>query len=309
MTTSETPTTEPTTDETGTWGPPPFPEPPERGEVDVVAGRAVFWSPDTALRAGSVVLGGSPFSVTVVPDQWRDFARRAHGLGAAGLTAADDTERAAARFLLDLGILHPLPVPHGEVTDVEVVIPMYGDPTLLDPLLVSLAVEGHPVTVVDDATPDPDHAARIEEITSRHGARLLRHDVNQGPGGARNTGFAATSAPFVAFIDSDARASDDWIARLRPMLDDERLGAVGPRVRPRFDGESSIKLYEETRSEIDMGPTPSRVVHGVMVGWLPSAAVLVRRSAVTDPPFEPGMRIGEDVDLFWRMDEAGWNVL
>ncbi|MGC5614854.1 mycofactocin biosynthesis glycosyltransferase MftF [Georgenia sp. Z1491] len=299
-----------TTDATTTpWGPPPFPEPPERGEVDVVAGRTVVWAPGTVLRAGRVVLGGSPFSVTVVPEEFRDFATRVCDAEEHGAEAADDTERAAARFLLDLGIVHPKPVAYGEVTDVEVVIPMYGDPTLLDPLLASLAVEGHPVTVVDDATPDPEHASRIAAIADHYGARLIRHDVNQGPGGARNTGFAATSAPFIAFIDSDARASDDWIARLRPMLDDEQLGAVGPRVRPRFDGDSAIELYEDTRSEIDMGPVPSRVVHGVMVGWLPSAAVLVRRSAVTDPPFEPGLRIGEDVDLFWRMDEAGWNVL
>src|SRR5699024_11020699 len=57
-----------------------------------------------------------------------------------------------------------------------------------------------------------------------------------------------------------------------------------------------------------MGAVPSKVVHGVPVGWLPSAAVLVRRSACSSPAFEPGLRVGEDVDLFWRMDETGWTV-
>src|SRR5699024_1328472 len=127
-------------------------------------------------------------------------------------------------------------------------------------------------------------------------------------GGARTTGLARTSAPFVAFLDADALADPGWIGRLRPVLDDERIGAVGPRVRPDVRGASAVELYEETRSELDMGAVPSKVVHGVPVGWLPSAAVLVRRSACSSPAFEPGLRVGEDVDLFWRMDETGWTV-
>jgi hypothetical protein len=109
-------------------------------------------------------------------------------------------------------------------------------------------------------------------------------------------------------VDSDVVASPQWIARLRPLLNDPMMGAVAPRVRPHVRGDSAIELYEETRSELDMGAVPSRVVYGVPVGWLPSATVIVRRSACSNPPFEPGMRVGEDVDLFWRMEEAGWTI-
>ena len=38
------------------------------------------------------------------------------------------------------------------------------------------------------------------------------------------------------------------------------------------------------------------------------ASKRISSSAVTNPPFEPGLRVGEDVDLFWRMEEAGWTV-
>lgn len=245
--------------------------------------------------------------MTVVPEGMRAFARAVHAAGRDGVTPETAEERAAARFLLDRGIVDPLPVDRGPADDVVAVIPMYGAPDGLDRLLASLAPSEVPVVVVDDASPEP-HATGIAEVVARHGATLLRHDVNQGPGGARNTGFAATTAPFVAFIDSDAVASPDWVARLRSLFDDQQIGAVAPRVRPDVQGTSAIELYEETRSELDMGEVPSRVVHGVPVGWLPSAAVMVRRSAVTDPPFEPGLRVGEDVDLFWRMDEAGWTV-
>ncbi len=260
-----------------------------------------------ALRAGKVAIGGSPWEVTLLPEEVRGFAAKLYAANRKGITASTPQEQDAAAYLLDRGIADPLPVTDRDVDDVEIVVPVYGDAAALARCLASLAPAGLPVTVVDDATPEPE-ASAIREAADAHGARLIVRAENGGPGGARTTGFDATTAPFVAFVDADVIASADWISRLRPLFDNPLVGAIGPRVLPDVRGTSTIELYEETRSELDMGPNPSRVVYGVPVGWLPSASVIVRRSAVTDPPFEPGLRVGEDVDLFWRMHEAGWTV-
>lgn len=291
---------------------PPFPAPPTAAQrSDEFTGRTpIAWTSGVKLRAGRITIGGSPWALTVLPEQVRPFALALHAAGRAGLTAGTAEERAAALYLLDRGIADPLPAPADDTAvpaDVEVVIPVYGGVDEFEACLVSAAAEGLPITVVDDASPEPA-AARIAELAAEHGAKLIVHEHNGGPGAARNTGFAATTAPFVAFIDSDVIASPRWASRLRRVFDDPAVGAAGPRVRPDVRGDSAIELYEETRSELDMGPHPSRVVYGVPVGWLPTASAMVRRAAVTDPPFEPGLRIGEDVDLFWRMDEAGWTV-
>ncbi|MFV0432628.1 MAG: mycofactocin biosynthesis glycosyltransferase MftF [Leucobacter sp.] len=283
--------------------------PPERTfeDSEFTTRVPLAWTSGVAFRAGKVTIGGSPWEVTLLPEAVRPFARKLHAANRRGILAETREEREAALYLLDRGIADLLPSSEREVDDVEVVIPVYGDAGPLERCLASLADQGVPVTVVDDASPKAD-AARIERVTRAAGARLVVNQTNSGPGGARNAGFRATEAPFVAFIDADTIASQGWIARLRPLFDDPLVGALGPRVRPAVLGDSSIELYEETRSELDMGPDPSRVVYGVPVGWLPSASVIVRRSSVTDPPFEPGMRVGEDVDLFWRMHEAGWTV-
>lgn len=259
------------------------------------------------LRAGRIVLGGSPWQLTVLPNTVRPFAQKLFAAHRNGISAATKTEQEAAVWLLDRGIADPLPIAKGAVDDVEVVVPVYRDTEALEDCLASLAPQGLKVTVVDDASPKPD-AARIKRIAKKYGAKLIVRSTNGGAGAARNTGFAETRAPFVAFIDSDAIAAPDWVAKLRPLFDDPLIGAIGPRVRPDVRGMSDIELYEETRSELDMGDEPSLIMIGAAVGWLPSASVMVRRAAVTDPPFEPGMRIGEDVDLFWRMHEAGWKV-
>ena len=42
---------------------------------------------------------------------------------------------------------------------------------------------------------------------------------------------------------------------------------------------------------------------------MPSAALLVRADVVDGPDlFDPALRGGEDVDLVWRLGEAGWDV-
>ncbi len=292
-------------------GRPPYPVPPtpdDRGTAFTTSTK-LAWTSGVVLRADRVVLGGSPWEVTVLPEDVRPFAHELYAAGRSGVTARTRQEQEAAVFLLDHGIADPLPIadPRRPVDDVAIVIPVHRDADVLERCLESLRPEGLPVIVVDDASP-ADDAARIAKAAAAHGARLIVHEENQGPGGARTTGFEATDAPFVAFLDADTEASPDWVSRLRRVFDDPLVGAVGPRVLPRVLGDSPIELYEETRSELDMGPDPSRVVYGVPVGWLPSASVIVRRTAVTEPPFEPGLRVGEDVDLFWRMEEAGWTV-
>jgi cellulose synthase/poly-beta-1,6-N-acetylglucosamine synthase-like glycosyltransferase len=48
---------------------------------------------------------------------------------------------------------------------------------------------------------------------------------------------------------------------------------------------------------------------GARVAYVPTAALLVRRAALHGPkPFDPGLRYGEDVDLVWRLHDAGWTV-
>src|SRR5206468_8616958 len=59
---------------------------------------------------------------------------------------------------------------------------------------------------------------------------------------------------------------------------------------------------------LDMGDRPSVVGAGSPVPYVPSAALLLRRAAAPDG-FDPALEVGEDVDLVWRLSDAGWRVL
>jgi mycofactocin system glycosyltransferase len=70
-----------------------------------------------------------------------------------------------------------------------------------------------------------------------------------------------------------------------------------------------IDRYESTRSPLDLGGQPDRVRAGSRVSYVPSALVVCRVDVLREiGGFDPTMRVGEDVDLVWRLDEAGYRV-
>jgi hypothetical protein len=56
-----------------------------------------------------------------------------------------------------------------------------------------------------------------------------------------------------------------------------------------------------------MGADPSEVGPDRAVRYVPTAALVVRRAALVDG-FDPALRVGEDVDLVWRLLTEGWRI-
>lgn len=221
------------------------------------------------------------------------------------VVAGDRDSTTVARLLLDRGLADPwwASPTDPQVGDVTVVVPVRDRPRQLARLLAALP--DLPVVVVDDGSSDPGPTLAV---AGEFDARLVRHERSAGPAAARNAGLAAARTPFVAFLDSDVVPEPGWLGVLRRHLDDPAVGVVGPRVlggEPRPD-DSWLCRYEAARSSLDLGPRPGPVQPLGRVAYLPSAALLVRRSAC--PGFDERMRVAEDVDLVWRMHKAGWRV-
>jgi hypothetical protein len=67
--------------------------------------------------------------------------------------------------------------------------------------------------------------------------------------------------------------------------------------------------YLSARSLLDLGPDDASVRRGGPVSYVPSAALVVRAGVcATSELFDPTLRGGEDVDLVWRLADAGWDV-
>ncbi|HVT64763.1 MAG TPA: mycofactocin biosynthesis glycosyltransferase MftF [Mycobacteriales bacterium] len=207
-----------------------------------------------------------------------------------------------ARRLTDAGLAHPRPVSLA-ASDVTVVVPVRDRAGHLDRCLDAIGV-GHRVIVVDDGSADP---AAIATVARRHNATLLRRSTSHGPAAARNDAIREISTDLIAFVDSDCRVPADWLERLAGHFADPAVGAVAPRVVPvRRDASTR---YRHRCGLLDLGPDEARVQPLGVVGYVPTAALVVRRSALAAVGvFDGDLRYGEDVDLVWRLDAAGWRV-
>jgi mycofactocin glycosyltransferase len=214
-----------------------------------------------------------------------------------------------ARRLTDAGLAHPQPPELPARPDVTVIIPVRDRPAMLDRCLAALGTS-YPVLVVDDGSADP---AAVARVAAAHRARLLRRPVSGGPGIARNTGLAQVTSDLIAFLDSDCVPEPGWIERLAAHLADPAVAAAAPRIVPLSAGPGWASRYTAACSCLDLGDQAARVAPGSRVGYVPTAALVVRRAAllgVARPAgvFDPGLRWGEDVDLIWRLHDGGWRI-
>jgi mycofactocin system glycosyltransferase len=136
----------------------------------------------------------------------------------------------------------------------------------------------------------------------------IRHAESRGPAAARNAGWRIATTELVAFVDADVRLSPGWLEPILPHFADPDVAAVAPRVRS-VETTGLLAKYEAVASSLDLGGAQAQVRPGGVVSYVPSAALVVRRSALTRlGGFDESMRFGEDVDLVWRLVDAELSV-
>ena len=249
---------------------------------------------------GDVLVGGSPRrAMRLTPDGRRAVEDLCGGRG------AGPAARALGRRLVDAGIAHPEPAPWSGDLEVTVIVPVRDRPDALDRCLSALGDEA-PVTVVDDASGEAD---RIAAVCAAHGAALIRRDRCGGPAAARNEALAGAETELVAFCDSDCEPPPGWLRSLTGHFSDPLVGAIAPRILPPAPGPDAgwFERFVASRSPLDMGSRPARVMPGGRIRYVPSAALMARREAL-GAGFDRDLRFGEDVDLVWRLHDAGWRI-
>ena len=180
------------------------------------------------------------------------------------------------------------------------------------------------VTVVDNASPD-DSAATIADLP----VEIIRAPRNGGFSYGCNLGAARATAPYLLFLNPDARiGAEALVALLRVLREDPGTGLVGPRI---LDDDGSLspsqRRFPRLRSTYAQAlflhrlwpnaPWSDELIrdetayeHAGTAEWLSGACMLVRRSAYEavggfDERF---FLYCEDTDLCLRLWQAGHAV-
>ena len=179
---------------------------------------------------------------------------------------------------------------------VSVILPFYNRAASLERCVRSVLTQtftDFEIVAVDDAS--TDESARVITALGDPRIRVMRHETNRGPSGARNTALRSAAGDVLAFIDSD----DEWLpgklAAQIAMLD-------GP---PGCDlcGCEYLRLADgvERRAELPRDVNWAEWLH--IRCELGSGTTLMVRRHVVDAvgPLDETFRVYEDWDWVLRM--------
>jgi N-acetylglucosaminyl-diphospho-decaprenol L-rhamnosyltransferase len=213
------------------------------------------------------------------------------------------------------------------MSGVSIVVVSFNARDYLERCLEVVAGGEDEVVVVDNASEDGSPGLVRERFPS---VRLVELPANVGFGAANNVGMEAASAELFLLLNSDAWPVGDAVGRLAAFaVANPAAGVVGPRLlNPDGSLQRSVRGW----------PTPWRLAteylflrrlgrrtrafnafygagfdHGSVrsVEVVKGAVVLVRREAyAATGGFDPNFFMyGEEMDLCYRVRQAGWDVV
>ncbi len=207
------------------------------------------------------------------------------------------------------GLLTWEPDQNQDLPMVSIVIPVYNRPQEIQDCLASLKTLDYPadrveIIVVDDASRDHTPA-----VVRRFDARLIIQPYNRGQSAARNTGVGVARGDIIAFLDSDCIAGPQWLRDLVPYFQNPRVAVVGGFVDAYYR-EKRMDRYEQACSALNMGAQPAMGRGENCVFYVPTCNMLVRKEMYAHAGgLDANLRVGEDVDLCWRLMAAGHHLL
>jgi GT2 family glycosyltransferase len=162
--------------------------------------------------------------------------------------------------------------------------------------LAGLAYPDFETIVVCDGSRD-----RSAQIAAAHGAVVVE-TAHRGLSHARNAGVERASGEIVAFLDDDAYPDSDWLHYLAASFRDERYAGVGGPNIPPADGP----LVADCVAAAPGGPIHV-LISDREAEHVPGCNMAFRKSALAEIGGfdERFWAAGDDVDVCWRLQEAG----
>jgi GT2 family glycosyltransferase len=203
-----------------------------------------------------------------------------------------------------------------ETRSVDVVVLTWNDGDLLDAAVRSVLDQREVdvnLIVVDNGSEPPASVADVR-------ATVIRSATNLGVGRGRNLGARAGVAPFVCFLDSDARLHSDALSRLlEPIRRDDRTALAAPVFTgqlPEASAGQAPTAGDKVRRAFNRTDVYRRTPdQGVGASWDVDFAIgacqVVRRSAFEAVGgIDESARFGpEDVDFCLRLRAERFRVV
>ncbi|MCA9752127.1 MAG: glycosyltransferase family 2 protein, partial [Gemmatimonadetes bacterium] len=234
---------------------------------------------------------------------WRRLARGIRHRVHAGLTGrATWRPRGDASARREAAVAWWRATPPPTSTRARVVITCHDDGCWLPDLLLSLAGQTRDdfaITVVDDASSDPETRDLLATLEEGRRGEIRRLAENVGPAAARNAGIVGSSESTIACVDADDLVSPRYLEATQAALESNLAAGFAY-----FD-------YRKFGAVEDLVRVPAWNVERLLADNFVVVAAPFRRAAWERAGgFDETLRRGfEDWDLWVRFAAAGWSAV
>ncbi len=219
-----------------------------------------------------------------------------------GILTEDRTPRIAYYSIQDTFKMYGL---EKDLPEISVVVATYNGAHYIYKCLNALIQQDYPkdkyeIIVVVDGSKD-----KTVEYAKKYPVRIIELKQNGGLSNARNVGAQASKAEIIAYTDDDCEPDSDWLYYLAKAFDSDRVGAAGgPNITPVDDS-----FMAKCTSQAPGAPTHV-LIDDRKADHVPGCNLAIRKYVMDAiGGFDEIFRIaGDDVDMEWRIQEAGYII-
>lgn len=190
-----------------------------------------------------------------------------------------------------------------ETKSFAVILPAYNEEGNIGSVLDALQACAQGGAIIDIVVVDDLSTDSTVAIARARGVRVMKNRSGQRLTIAklRNMGTRSTSAPLIAFLDSDMLVPADWLEKAAEHFNSGFNGALGFAVQV----PASASWVGRAWGNRSNAP-PSEIV----TDFLPGCNILITRAAFDSVGgFDEMLVTGEDKDFTYRLRKAGYPVL
>ncbi|HEX6203092.1 MAG TPA: poly-beta-1,6-N-acetyl-D-glucosamine synthase [Thermoanaerobaculia bacterium] len=195
---------------------------------------------------------------------------------------------------------------------VTVLVPCHDEAASIEQVVHTVARSRYPnleIVVVDDASTDGSREILDRLVREVPALRVILVEHNFGKAKALTLGALASGAEYLMCIDADALLDPEAIGWMVDALEkNPHVGAVtgNPRVLNRSTLVSRVQVGEFS-AIVGMIKRAQRLIGQVYT--VSGVCACFRRRAVHDVGYWSSDTVTEDVDISWRLQLAGWQIL
>lgn len=199
----------------------------------------------------------------------------------------------------------PAPSPASPATEVDVLVPVYGEPPAVVEETIAAAARLRSASVSVWLLDDGD-SPEMEALAARHGAGYLTRSEHTGAkAGNVNHALTLTSAPFVALFDSDHVADPAFLEQTLGHFADERVAFVQTPQYYANHEQGGVAAAAWAQQALFFGPI-ARGKDALDAMFCCGTNVVFRRAALAAVGGFSTESLTEDFELSLRLHEGGW---